>query len=125
MRTAVRLDEGGAIVKEAPSPQAPQELGSLLDVFAKRVFSCKSLRGLEVSVTHLGGRGLLFNARHPYGPWFGVTVFECDGIFCQSESGTSLRHADVAYRLKQKVTDKAFRAEALARTRRGSPGPKL
>ena len=99
-----------------PSSQtaSPQE------VFEKRVRGCASLRGLLVSVTWLTPLSATFSARHPYGPLFGVTVFEFDPLthFCQSENGALMRHSDVAYRLKQRVTDKAFRAEAKAREKR-------
>jgi hypothetical protein len=72
--------------------------------FPTRVSRCKSLRGLEVETKWLGPKTVTILARHPYGPWHGVTVFDCDGERGVSENGTPMHHADVAFRLKKMMS---------------------
>ncbi len=69
--------------------------------FVSRVASCRSLRGLEVKTTWLAPTTVTILARHPYGPWHGVTVFKCDGENGVSENGAPMHHGDVAFRLRK------------------------
>jgi len=72
--------------------------------FIDHVMRCKSLEGLEVRAEHLSEEAILILARHPYGPWNGVTIFACNGKSCESESGAPMFAPDVAVRLKRGLT---------------------
>ncbi len=69
--------------------------------FVSRAMRCRSLSGLEVEARWLGPTTVTILARHPYGPWHGVTVFRCDGERAESENGAPMHHGDVAFRLKK------------------------
>jgi hypothetical protein len=69
--------------------------------FVSRALGCKTLCGFEVEARWLGPTTVTILARHPYGQWHGVTVFDCDGERGASENGAPMHHADVAFRLKK------------------------
>lgn len=92
--------------------------------FTHRITSSKSLSGLETRVTWLGDRTATISVRHVYGPWVSLTIFAIGESMCESENGSAVRHADVAYRLKQLVLDNAFRGARRGKRRMTSHGNK-
>ncbi len=72
--------------------------------FVAHVVGCRTLHGLEVRFEWLAESTVLFLARHPYGPWYGVTVFACGHAYGESENGSPMRAVDVATRLKRGLT---------------------
>jgi hypothetical protein len=103
-----------------PGPRAPKTM-SVVE-FVMRVKACKALVGLEVDTRWLGRGTVSFLARHPYGPWCGVTLFNLKDGIAESETGAKMFHGDVAHRLRQLVTDKGDRSwgkqKARARAKR-------
>jgi len=90
--------------------------------FVDRITSSKTLEGLEKQVTWLGPVSAHISVRRSYGAWRGVTIFAISGAMCESENGAVMRHADIAYRLRQLTLDKTSnawgRAKALSRDKR-------
>jgi len=72
--------------------------------FVNHVMNSRTLHGLEVKAEWLEESTVLILARHPYGPWHGITIFACGGMYCESENGSLMRPVDVATRLKRKLT---------------------
>ena len=78
--------------------------------FFERVKACRALEGLEVEAHVLERGSMQFLARHPYGAWQGIVIFNLKDGVCESETGSKMFHADVAHRLRQLVLDKDERA---------------
>jgi hypothetical protein len=74
--------------------------------FLGRVLRSSILRGFEIQVFWYRDRKIVkLRARHPYGRWHKLNIFDCGESFCTSENGTLMVSADVSHRLKQLMTD--------------------
>lgn len=78
-------------------------------LFATRVIRASVLHGFEVMAFWGDGEeegAITIRARHPYGPWRHVRVFQCSGGMAESENGSPVTAPDIAMRLRRALADR-------------------
>ena len=89
----------GAEKKDPPTPAA----------FALKAIGCAALAGFEVMAFWADpepGKVIDIRARHPYGPWRALRIFQCNGATCESENGSPMCAPDVARRMRRLLFDR-------------------
>jgi hypothetical protein len=69
--------------------------------FVAHVRRARALLGFETRAAWLSETTATITVRHPYGPWCGVTIFNCNGDTCESENGSPMLAPDVVFRLRE------------------------